>query len=347
MPLVSIVITNHNYARFLAEAIDSAIGQSWQPIEIIVVDDGSTDESRAIIAGYKDALRSIFKPNGGQTSAFNAGFAASSGDIVIFLDSDDRLHRDCVKTVMAAWQPGTAKVQYRLDTIDGEGRNLHMPFPHYTVRMQSDGVEARRQVLKVGAYSYPIASGNAFARAFLLKALPIPPEFRRAPDGMLSRLVPLYGPVVSLPEILADYRVHGANVLAQRSLAPEKYAANVKYEIERESFFRARAAEFGFQIPSTILLRNKNHIETRLLSLRLCPELHPMPMESPSRLAWLGIKSAIRAPDLRLLGRVIWVLWFMALGTLPGRLLAVLASHLRLQSRRARVARVLVGLTRF
>lgn len=344
--LVSVVITNHNYGRFLLAAVGSAIAQSWPALEIIVVDDGSTDNSRAIIHSYGDRLRTIFQANGGQTAAFNAGFAASRGAVVIFLDADDRLHPECVAMVMRAWKPGLAKVQYRLNTIDAEGRDLHMPFPHYTRRLRRDPLEARRQLLAVGSYAWPVASGNAFAREFLLEAMPLAPEFRRAPDGLLNRLVPLFGPVLALPDILADYRVHGANVLAQLDLAPEKYAANVTYEVERESYVRERALALGYDLADTLLVRNKKHLETRLLSLRLCPALHPLPKDRVDRLVWLGIKSAFRAPDIRFFGRLVWALWFVSLGTLPSGAIAFLVRHMRLQSRRSAMARTIVWLSR-
>ena len=90
-PLVTIVIDNHNYARYVGAAIESALAQTYQPIEIIVVDDGSTDGSRAVIAAYAGRITIIFQNNRGQSGAFNTGYAASSGDIVMFLDSDDLL----------------------------------------------------------------------------------------------------------------------------------------------------------------------------------------------------------------------------------------------------------------
>ena len=90
-PLVSIVINNYNYARFLRAAIDSALSQSYASIEVLVVDDGSTDQSRAIIDSYGDRIRPVLKKNGGQASALNTGFAQCQGGIVIFLDADDIL----------------------------------------------------------------------------------------------------------------------------------------------------------------------------------------------------------------------------------------------------------------
>ncbi len=102
-PLVSIVINNYNYGHFLREAIDSALQQTYEPLEVIVVDDGSTDESRPIIGEYGDRIIPLLKENGGQASALNAGFARSQGQIVIFLDADDVLHATIAQKVVAVY----------------------------------------------------------------------------------------------------------------------------------------------------------------------------------------------------------------------------------------------------
>lgn len=88
-PLVSIIINNYNYARFLSNAIDSALGQTYSNIEVIVVDDGSTDNSHEIIQSYGRKIIALIKENSGQASALNAGFAVSKGQIICILDSDD------------------------------------------------------------------------------------------------------------------------------------------------------------------------------------------------------------------------------------------------------------------
>src|SRR5690606_12189934 len=79
--LVSIIISSHNYERYLAEAIDSALAQDYPRVEVIVVDDGSTDGSRRIIEQYGDRIVPILKAQGGQCSCVNAGFAASRGEV--------------------------------------------------------------------------------------------------------------------------------------------------------------------------------------------------------------------------------------------------------------------------
>src|SRR5260370_40785973 len=106
-PLVSIVVNNFNYGRFIGAAIDSALAQSYTRVEIIVVDDGSTDNSRDVISGYGDKVCAVFKQNGGQASAVNAGFRASHGSVGIFLDPDDgpipKAVAECVRPGPPGW----------------------------------------------------------------------------------------------------------------------------------------------------------------------------------------------------------------------------------------------------
>lgn len=83
-PLVSVLIYNHNYERFLGDAIDGALRQTYSPIEIIVVDDESTDSSRDVAASYGNKISCVFKVNGGQASAFNTGVKASHGEHFVF-----------------------------------------------------------------------------------------------------------------------------------------------------------------------------------------------------------------------------------------------------------------------
>src|SRR5438094_3455630 len=95
--LASVIINNYNYGRFLPEAIDSALNQTYRNTEVIVVDDGSTDNSRQIIARYNDSIEAILKPNGGQISALNAVVHASRGSVIISLDAADTLFPEGVE----------------------------------------------------------------------------------------------------------------------------------------------------------------------------------------------------------------------------------------------------------
>jgi glycosyltransferase involved in cell wall biosynthesis len=107
-PLVSILINNYNYGRFLEAAIASALNQTYAHIEVIVVDDGSTDHSPELIAGYGDRIIPILKTNGGQSSAMNAGLAASQGDIICFLDADDLFLPEKVAEIVEIFQTSSS-----------------------------------------------------------------------------------------------------------------------------------------------------------------------------------------------------------------------------------------------
>src|SRR5437879_12763582 len=100
--LASIIVNHYHYGRFLREAVDSALNQTYRHTEVIVVDDGSTDGSPEIIASYGKRIVPVLKQNGGQNSALNAGFSRSRGDVILFLDSDDVLLPTAVDAAVAA-----------------------------------------------------------------------------------------------------------------------------------------------------------------------------------------------------------------------------------------------------
>lgn len=220
--LVSVVINNYNYARFLGDAIDSSLAQTYKPLEIIVVDDGSTDDSRRVIASYGNLIRPVFKENGGQASAFNAGFLAAGGEIVIFLDSDDILLPGAAEQSAQLFEPGVVKVHWPLWEIDTAGNRTGEKHPQ---RALGEG-DLRERTMVEGplAGNSPPTSGNAWSRNFLKRVLPAPEtEFRICTDGYLVTLAWVYGEVRAIQEPLGLYRVHGENRFAART--PEQRMA--------------------------------------------------------------------------------------------------------------------------
>jgi glycosyltransferase involved in cell wall biosynthesis len=94
MPRVSVVVPTYNQARFIAATVESALAQTYPDVEIIVVDDGSTDDTQAVLSAYRDSVHCIHQQNRGLAGARNTGFLASRGDYLLFLDSDDLIHPD-------------------------------------------------------------------------------------------------------------------------------------------------------------------------------------------------------------------------------------------------------------
>ncbi|MGA7261662.1 MAG: glycosyltransferase family A protein, partial [Stellaceae bacterium] len=129
---VSIIVLNHNYGRFLAEAIESALKQNHPLCEVIVVDDGSTDHSRDVIARYGDRIRSVLREtNDGQIPALKDAWPLARHPILIFLDADDILFPDAAATIASRWTAGTVKTQSPVVKIDKAGRQIGTIMPKY------------------------------------------------------------------------------------------------------------------------------------------------------------------------------------------------------------------------
>jgi hypothetical protein len=312
-PLVSIVIDNYNYARFVAAAIDSALAQSYRAIEVIVVDDGSRDGSRAVIETYGDRVRAIFQENQGQSGAFNTGWAACRGDIVLFLDSDDLLHPAAVAEIVARWAPGVTKLQFCLATIDAAGDLLGNVFPNYPAGLTPQAI--RTETLRTALYPCPPTSGNAYSREFLAAAMPVP-RVDAGADGPLNTLAPLYGDVVTTDEVLGYYRVHGANDGAQASLAADKFARFIRHDQQRVRLMRDHAARRGMAIVGEPLDNAVLHLQYRIASLRLRPADHPVAGETVSRVLRNAVAASWRSGD-GLATRVFLIAWFAAVALLP------------------------------
>lgn len=121
-PLVSILIPCHNGAGFVAEAIDSALGQTYSNIEVIVVDDGSTDSSGEILAGYGERIRWKTIPNSGACAARNEALRMAKGEYIQFLDADDLLMPDKIARQLPELVDGEFDLVFCRGTIFGDGK---------------------------------------------------------------------------------------------------------------------------------------------------------------------------------------------------------------------------------
>ena len=280
-PRVSILINNHNYARYLPEAIESALRQTWQGTEVIVVDDGSTDDSLAVISRYDGRLTSIAQPNRGQAAALNAGFSHSTGDLVIFLDADDRLLPDACERAISAWSqhPTTGKIQFRMQVIDAAGNTTgqHKPSPH--ARLLSGDLRRHYLAFPDDVWRMP-TSGNAFPAWVLHRICPIPEgDYRQGADTYLTHLAPLYGPVVSIESVEADYRVHGANgfELSEATLNLDRIRRNITHSAKTRRHLLATASKLGLnQSWRGQRVESVSFYINRMISLKFDPERHPI-----------------------------------------------------------------------
>ena len=240
--LVSVIVNNFNYDHFLREAIDSALNQTFRPLEVIVVDDGSTDGSRAVIESYGDRIQTILKANGGQASTFNIGFARCTGDVIVYLDADDVLLPGAIAAAAPYFEdPTVANVHWPLWLIDRNGRRSGDVLPRQAL---AEG-DLRDKVIRDGPDSYQGAptSGNAWSRSFLSRVLPAPePEYRNGADGYLITLAPLFGELRSIKEPQGFYRVHERNHFWTASADERNDRSLLRYERRTASLQRQLTA---------------------------------------------------------------------------------------------------------
>ncbi|UHD18859.1 glycosyltransferase family 2 protein [Thiocapsa bogorovii] len=207
--LVSIIIANFNYVEFIGTAIASALAQTYPRVEVIVVDDGSTDRSLEEISRFLPAIQCVQVEHQGQIGACAEGFRRSQGDILIFLDADDVLLPDAVERMCHPFVacPDVVKVQGYMSVIDRDGQAMGERIPG---RLPDSG-DYRALTLRHGLLPLPFAytSGNAWSRRYLQQVFPLPTVGWL--DDYLHDLAPLHGRIESLPETVVEYRIHGNN----------------------------------------------------------------------------------------------------------------------------------------
>jgi glycosyltransferase involved in cell wall biosynthesis len=150
MPRVSVVIPTYNCARFLGQTIDSALRQAYRDFEIIVVDDGSTDDTQQVVAVYGKTIRYVYQSNQGASAARNVALSIASGEFIAYLDADDlwiadKLSRQ-VEYMVA--HPACGFLHTEVSVIDEQNKVLHTRFNYETNRPVPQGLCIRELLLR-------------------------------------------------------------------------------------------------------------------------------------------------------------------------------------------------------
>ncbi|HKV26031.1 MAG TPA: glycosyltransferase [Candidatus Acidoferrum sp.] len=221
------LIDNYNYGRFIEEAIESVLAQDFPAteMEIVVVDDGSTDDTATRVKKYCDRVRYLFKENGGQASAFNLGFAEARGEIIALLDADDY------------WLPGKLQrvmEEFAKDPGLGMVYNKYAALDEATQSVKEENFRAVSGSFAKGDdlfwYEPHPTSCTSYRRKFLEEIRPVPEELKILADVWIGLLIPFVAPILALPECLTGYRIHGKNLYyAEGSeLTPDSIRTRVK-----------------------------------------------------------------------------------------------------------------------
>lgn len=341
-PLVTIVVNNYNYETYLRTAIDSALNQSYPRVEVVVVDDGSTDSSGKLIAEYGARIVPVLKRNGGQGSAFNAGFAASRGDYVMFLDADDVLYPQAVQTVVEQWRPGIIDTIFRLDLVDADGKHLDV-FPARSIAF--DTGDQRATLLTTGRYSSTVTSGHAYTRAFLEQVLPVPEaDFRICADGYLITMAPLYGHIAAIETCLGQYRKHGKNLwaISGGSTPLAVFRRSIDFDLKKYKHLTLRAEALGLSVDARLGSRDHQHLVQRIASLRMGPDSHPLVDDRLPRLTFDGIRAIWLHSEYRWPRKCLLMAWFAWVGIMPPALASPAIAWLLSTQARPRLLDVLV-----
>jgi glycosyltransferase involved in cell wall biosynthesis len=201
---VTIIIPCYNQARYLSESIESALGQTHRDLEVIVVDDGSTDAT-AKVAGRYERVRLLRQFNQGQAVARNCGLAAARGDYVVFLDADDRLLPHALKAGLQclARSPEAAFAYGHVNLIAGDGRPL--PTPNQV------GVE-RDNYLELLRNNYIWTPGAVIYRRGVFYLIGgFNQRVNGSEDFELNVRIARDFPICCSGEVVLEYRMHGEN----------------------------------------------------------------------------------------------------------------------------------------
>ncbi len=320
----SIVIANYNYGRFLRQAIESALAQTYRNTEVIAIDDGSTDNSPEIIRSYGDRIVPVFKGNGGQSSCYSRGLAVASGDLVLYLDSDDYLHPHCLSEVVNHWKEGCVKAHFYLDVVDENGVRMDAVVP--SGRLGS-GTEPLKMMRLFGAYCSPPGSGNVYSRNYLRKILR--PEddsdFRSfelshfGGDSVAILAAPYFGTIAAIPGILGCYRRHAkasGGVTATFQLESSLKTLENEY---RKDIVRDRAWRLVAHQTEMPKLSDPSRLKRRLCYLCLSGRRLD-PKDNPLKLLGTGVLSCILWDGYSWTQKLAISAWFVATALLPLRM---------------------------
>ena len=209
-PLISALVNTYNHGPFIEEAIESVLSQQvdGSGLEVIVVDDGSTDDTGARVQRFGDRVRYFSKANCGQCSAVNLGFEHARGDIIALLDGDD------------AWLPGKlSRIVELFERNPDAGLLLHKRLV-YDARNHTTEEDPDLPVLSGAfpvtgvdllAYGTTSTSAMAFRRRVAAALFPIPGTMTLHADSYLQALLIFLAPVIILNESLTKYRLHENN----------------------------------------------------------------------------------------------------------------------------------------
>jgi hypothetical protein len=313
---VSIVINNFNYARFVTAAVESALGQNYPNCEVIVVDDGSTDDSRELLERFAGRVQLVFKENGGQASAMNTGFRAAHGALIVFLDSDDALFPEAIQAAVSAWQTDLVKIQFPLEILDHDNRCTGLLMPRGKL---SEGL-LTRQLLETGRYVTSPTSGNLYAHEFLTKIFPIPETEFETADGYINTCAPFYGRIGALSQPLGFYRAHGESMSSAAhngSVHLSQMQRLMRHALAEKALLERLAHERGLALSKRAVFSHWMHLKLKMALDRLSNPPGVQRFRVLIRSAFSIFGSVVESRELTVMRKAQHIVWAFGVAILP------------------------------
>ncbi len=262
-------------------------------------------------------MTAYFHPKSTQLAANMFGFDQSTGDIIIFLDSDDLLEPGVMREVAKVWRPGVSKVQYRMNGMDATGTQLGSAFPQFPPK--NDPEKLRRSYLRTSYYTTPPGSGNAYSRDFVRHAFAFETTLLQT-DAILLTIAPILGDVLTIRKPLARYRIHDASQGTVNSVnAAPKLRRRLHQDIEKARLFASVARRLDLSVPRDPLNYNLHHLQYRFASYMVEPSAHPFPEDTKSSLFCRLVSSAAKSSQMPLRDRAILLAWTIVCAVAPRR----------------------------
>jgi glycosyltransferase involved in cell wall biosynthesis len=270
IPRVSVVVDTYNHERFIEQALVSVLDQDFPPseMEIVVVDDGSTDRTAEIVRKFEPRLRLISKPNGGQASAFNVGFHETRGELLSFLDGDDWWEKEKLKLSVATLDenPNVAAVGHGFYEVRDELPPTEMFLPTRTLRLDLASQDSAR--LADRARIFLGSCMITIRRRVLDLIMPIPLELVFCADAPIHTFALALGGAIVLDQPLFYYRFHSANLFAHSGASQERLRRRTETLAFLLAYLPPRLKELGVSPEIINTLLENDHVDLARLRLQ-------------------------------------------------------------------------------
>jgi len=273
-PSVSVLITSYNYGRFLGQAIQSALHQSYPLKEVIVSDDGSQDNSCEIAEDYSrrgEPVKLLHGKHQGMAGSLNAAFKASSSEIICLLDADDYFLPGKIEAVVSAFrsEPEAGFAIHRAQMIDQHDRQRGV-YPLLSSLPRGNCMEATLQNAGV-LMGLPPTSNLSLRREVALSIFPIPENFYGYAEQVIHRIAPLVTSICAIDKPLSVWRLHGRNDGNSARVAEERLDRELSYMhdlwFEQKNYLKERNPELAKRLPA--LETNPLYMRMRYMQLKL------------------------------------------------------------------------------